>query len=100
MNNNQYLSMKGGKRDGAGRPLGAKNKTQEEIRECFQQLICENLNQLSNDLKSLKPEQRIKFIIELSKFVIPHLKAIENVNINDPEFNTVVIRYLDGVKPA
>ena len=92
--------MKGGKRDGAGRPHGSKNKTQEQIREYFQQLLSENLEQLSEDLQSLKPEQRIKVLLELSKFVLPQLKAIEHIASDDPAFNTIVIKYAEGVKPV
>ncbi|WP_291118805.1 hypothetical protein [Flavobacterium sp. UBA6135] len=60
-----------------GRSKGTPNRTTAEIRELFQKLIDENLDTISNDLKELKPEQRLKFIIEFSKFVIPTLKATE-----------------------
>ena len=66
-----------------GRTMGTPNKTTTEIREHYQNLIAENLEQLNKDLKELEPLQRLKMIIELSKFVVPTLKAIESNNQND-----------------
>jgi hypothetical protein len=60
-----------------GRKSGSVNKTTAEIRECFQNLVFNNLEQLENDLKILEPLQRLKMIIELSKFIVPTLKATE-----------------------
>ena len=66
-----------------GRQAGTPNRTTTEIREHYQNLIAENLEQLNKDLKELEPLQRLKMIIELSKFVVPTLKAIELNNQND-----------------
>ena len=60
-----------------GRTKGATNKDTAEIRSSFQYLIENNLEQLKSDLKELKPFERIKVILELSKFVLPTLKAVE-----------------------
>jgi hypothetical protein len=57
-----------------GRVKGTVNKTSTEIREHYQKLVSKNLELLDKDLKSLEPLQRLKMIIELSKFVIPTLK--------------------------
>jgi len=60
-----------------GRKKGVANKTTNEIRVHFQNLVSDNLEQLNEDLKSLEPLQRIKIIIEISKFIVPTLKAVE-----------------------
>lgn len=60
-----------------GRTKGTPNKTTAQIREQFQILISNNIEVLQNDIEALEPLQRIKTIIELSKFVLPTLKAIE-----------------------
>ena len=60
-----------------GRKKGTPNKTTEEIREAFQLLISDNLEKLEEDLNELEPEKRLKYVIELSKFVIPTLKATD-----------------------
>jgi hypothetical protein len=60
-----------------GRTKGTPNHTTAEIREHFQNLVSNNLEQLNSDLKSLEPLHRLKMIIELSKFVVPTLKTTE-----------------------
>ena len=60
-----------------GRAKGTPNKTQGQIREHFQKLIEENIETLSRDLKGLDPEQRIRLIIDLAKFVVPTLRATD-----------------------
>ena len=60
-----------------GRTKGTSNKDTAEIRNSFQSLIENNLKQLEQDLKGLEPKDRVKAILELSKFVIPLLKATE-----------------------
>jgi hypothetical protein len=67
-----------------GRTKGTPNKTTSEIREHYQSLITSNLDLLDNDLKALEPVQRLKMIIELSKFVLPTLKATD-LTVNEVE---------------
>jgi hypothetical protein len=74
-----------------GRTAGAVNKTTKEIREHFQNLVSSNLEQLDNDLKSLEPLQRLKVIIELSKFVVPTLKATELTTGGDNIFKPIEV---------
>jgi hypothetical protein len=57
------------------RKTGDYGKNTKEIRERFKQLIESNLSTLEADLKSLRSVDRVKAIIDLSKFVIPTLKA-------------------------
>jgi hypothetical protein len=67
-----------------GRTKGTPNKTTSEIREHYQSLITSNLDLLDSDLKALEPVQRLKMIIELSKFVLPTLKATD-LTVNEVE---------------
>ncbi|MHB1107094.1 MAG: hypothetical protein ACYCZ2_12090 [Lutibacter sp.] len=66
-----------------GRTKGALNKSTAEIREHYQNLVSDNLEQLKNDLKELEPLQRLKIIIELSKFIVPTLKAQDLIISNE-----------------
>jgi len=81
-----------------GRTIGTPNKTQKQIREYYQLLIEENLELISNDLKQLRPEQRLKFLIELSKYVIPQLKSMELINPNNEKL-TNIINLGSGINP-
>lgn len=76
-----------------GRTAGAVNKTTSEIREHYQNLVSNNLEQLDNDLKSLEPLQRLKMVIELSKFIVPTLKATELNAGTENGFNPIVIKF-------
>jgi hypothetical protein len=83
-----------------GRTAGAVNKTTAEIREHYQNLVSNNLEQLDNDLKGLEPLQRLKMIIELSKFVVPTLKATELTTTGTENgFNPIVINLGNGISP-
>lgn len=82
-----------------GRPLGAKDKTNKEIRETFKTLVEGNLPEIQNwiTLTAQKdPAKAIDLILKLSEFCIPKLKATElTANTNDqtiivypPNFST------------
>ena len=61
-----------------GRAKGTPNKTTTELRERFTSLLESNIDTIQNDLNALEPKDRIKTLLEISKFVIPTLKAVEN----------------------
>jgi len=82
-----------GTRNENGRPKGAVNKNTTEIREHFQNLVSDNLEQLNDDLNSLEPLQRLKIVIELAKFVVPTLKATELTAVTENGFNPVTIQF-------
>lgn len=80
-----------------GCTAGTVNKTTAEIREQYQKLVSNNLEQLDNDLKSLEPLQRLKMIIELSKFVVPTLRATELTATKENRFNPITISFLEPI---
>lgn len=84
-----------GVRNVNGRPKGAVNLITAEIREHFQNLVSDNLEQLDSDLKSLEPLQRLKIIIELSKFVVPTLRATELTTGDENGFNPITISFIE-----
>lgn len=73
----------------AGRKTGSVNKTTKEVRERFQLLIENNLDQLETDLKALKPKERIDAILGLARFVMPQLATVTLEN--SPNFNPIII---------
>jgi len=68
-----------------GRTAGSKNKTTQKIREAYQQLIEDNLPQLQDDIDALKPAERLRFLIDLSNYVIPKLRNTEQTVIDRQE---------------
>ena len=80
-----------------GRQKGSPNKTTAEIRQFYQKLLSINMELLQSDLDSLEPLQRVKILIELSKFVIPVLKATD-LNI-EGQNATHLISLGNGIAP-
>jgi len=71
-----------------GRKKGTPNKTTQEIRDKFSLLLSNNIDTLQNDINQLEPKDRIKTLIDISKFVIPTLKATElKMNNEDNQDN-------------
>lgn len=68
-----------------GRQKGTPNRTTTEIRQMYQYLIESNLDLLENDIKELQPKERLRIIIELSKFVLPTLKNVEYTDVKNKE---------------
>lgn len=83
-----------------GRTKGTPNRNTHEIREQFQFLINDNLEQLNEDLKALEPKDRLKAIIDLSKFVLPTLKATELSTANGEDiFRPIILNLGNGINP-
>ncbi len=72
-----------------GRQKGSPNKTTAEIRQFYQKLLSSNIELLQSDLDSLEPLQRVRILIELSKFVIPVLKATD-LNIEGLKTSNII----------
>ena len=77
-----------------GRKSGTSNKDKTNIRTTFQLLVENNLDAIQSDLDCLKPFDRVKVIIDLAKFVLPTLKAIDFSDSNNKErISPVVINF-------
>ena len=74
---------------------GTQNKSTNEIRELFQTLLENNIEKIQVDLDLMKPEQRVKTILDLSKFVIPTLRATEHSGGIDSKEKVVTISFKD-----
>jgi len=59
--------------------------------EQYLELIENNFEQLETDLQTLKASERVKAIIELSKFILPTLKATEMSLSNETKFQAIEI---------
>jgi hypothetical protein len=72
-----------------GRSKGTPNKTTAQIRNEFQLLISNNIETLQKDIDLLEPKDRIKTIIEFSKFILPTLRGVE---VNEIENNKPIFK--------
>lgn len=90
---NRMAKVVGDKKTG-GREKGTPNKNTTQTREMFQSIVDANTIQLIADLKELKPVERVKAIIELAKFCVPTLKAIDYTDNTPIEKNPVKIIFV------
>ncbi len=86
---NKELASKAGK---LSTRKGVPNRTTQQVRKAFQLLIDDNLEQMQSDLDALTPRDRLRFIIDLSKFILPQLQgvSIEYLREKD-EFRLITI---------
>jgi len=85
--------MKGKTNNPKGRPKGTPNKTTAEIRENFTLLLDNNIDKMQSDIDQMEPTQRVKILLELAKFVLPTLKAMEfNTSNENKGFTPIIIQ--------
>ena len=65
-----------------GREIGTPNKVTKELRLFFKELLDQNQQQIENDLKELKPKDRIELLIKMAEFVVPKLNK-NSVNLEN-----------------
>ena len=71
------MPFEAGKEKTGGRVKGSSNKSTTKVREAYTKLLEDNLDQLTNDFKELDAKDRIKLFLDMSKYIIPTLKATE-----------------------
>ena len=63
----------------AGRKAGVPNRSSAQIRDSFQQLLEENLEQLREDIRSLEPKERVQLLLSLANYILPKLRSTEYI---------------------
>ena len=78
---------------------GVPNKSTNEVRKAFQQLVENNLPKMQKDLDLLEPKDRIKFMLDMAKFILPQLQSISIDDLREQEaqgFNVLTINLKNG----
>ena len=78
---------------------GIPNRTTNEVRRAFQLLVENNLPKMQKDLDSLEPKDRIKFMLDMAKFILPQLQSISIDDLREQEaqgFNVLTINLKNG----
>ena len=78
-----------------GRQKGTENKLTKETRSLINSIVQDNLSNFQKDLDSLNPRDRVNAILQLLKFNLPTLKAVEVTNdtSNNNNINPVIIQF-------
>lgn len=56
---------------------GTKNKVPKELQETLANILTANIDQLQDDLKELRPKERVDALLAIAAYVVPKMKAIE-----------------------
>lgn len=89
--------IKGSPKTG-GRQAGTPNRVTVELRDFVSNLIDDNRGQILDDLKKLKPTERLSFLERLMQYVIPKQQTVK-ANVNTDFNGTFCIKarhMLDG----
>ena len=57
-----------------GRPVGAKNKVNEALRESITNFLSGEFEELKQRVKRLTPKDRMKFFVDILPFALPRLQ--------------------------
>jgi hypothetical protein len=77
-----------------GRKTGVPNRSNAQIKEAFQILLENNIDLMQEDILSLEPKERLKFMLQLATFIIPRMKSIQ---VNDTSEETITIDFNESI---
>lgn len=63
------------KKGNPGRPKGAKNKINTQMRDLIQSLFDNNYQTIQEDLEALEAKDRLKFLSDLLPYLLPKLQS-------------------------
>jgi hypothetical protein len=58
-----------------GKPKGAKNKVNTQIRDLIQKIFDDNYDKIQEDLEVLEAKDRLKFLSDLLPYLLPKLQS-------------------------
>jgi hypothetical protein len=73
--------QKGQSGNPGGRPEGSKNKSTQKIRESIQLIVENNIESIQDSLDLMNPKDKMKFILDLMKLVLPALRPEDEIQI-------------------
>ena len=71
--------QKGQSGNPGGRPEGSKNKSTQKIRESIQLIVENNIESIQDSLDQMNPKDKMKFILDLIKLVLPTLRPEDEI---------------------
>ena len=80
-------------KDKSGRKAGEPNKVTAKVRETFATLLENNLDSLQSDIDDLKPNERIKVLLDLATFIIPKMRSVEVSQQEQEQLKPIVFKF-------
>ena len=63
-----------------GRPPGSQNKMSVELRQAISDFLMENIDEVRETWKDLKPQQKVMFWRDLLRYAVPVLQSTEIIS--------------------
>jgi len=85
-----------------GKPAGAKNKVNTEVRGMIQKLFDDNYDKIQQDLEDLDPKDRLKFLADLLPYLAPKLQStthsteIDLEGMSEEQLDKLIERIIDA----
>ena len=90
--------QKGQSGNPTGRPEGVKNKSTKKIRDSIQYIVENNIESIQESLDLMNPKDKMKFIIDLIKLVLPTLRSVDQINSASEKIPNIDFRSLFNFK--
>ncbi len=88
------MNHTGGIRNKGGRPPGSQNKMSVELRQAITDFLVENVDEVRETWKELKPQQKVMFWRDLLRYAVPVLQSTEIISdferMTDVELKQVI----------
>jgi hypothetical protein len=85
-----------------GRPKGIQNKTTEKIKQAYQRLLEDNLDNMSDwlaDIAAEDPKDAVELMLKLSEYIIPKLARQEVTGMDGEDlFKNIKFEFGDNVE--
>lgn len=78
-----------------GRPPGARDKVNNALRESIKSLVEREFENIPALLTTLSPKDRAKFLLDLTKYVLPTLSSVSVDALVEGNIQTIEVRYKD-----
>ena len=82
-----------GVRNDNGRPLGSKNKSTVLIKNTIASILDDNVELFKEKLLQLNDKDFVRAYMDLTKYVIPTVKAVEVNDVTDNNFPSWIDNY-------
>lgn len=78
------MAFEKGMEKSGGREKGVSNKSTTRIRNIFEDLLSEKVDQIKKDLDEMRPIDRVNCLIRMAEFCIPKLQSIDGSLLTEP----------------
>lgn len=73
---------------------GSPNRTKKDLEQRVKELVEGNITRVKRDIKTMKPRERVRAIVDLMKYVLPAKRAVDSSilieNLSDDQLDRII----------